>query len=268
MPGRAWAALATTVLALVLVGGCIQQPPPPPDQVVRDSYGKLVAANTARLGTEAATQVGAQRVTVPGTGEIDFARQGYAFTLNVPGLAPIQTVGIGSVSYLQSPQLTAQIPGSKPWLLLDPARLRAAGPAGQELAQTADNPFGQLALVQGAGPDTRLVGTESIDNEPATHYTTTIDFARAKQGRTDPSTAAALDQYAAKVGAPTVPAEVWTDEEGRLRRLIITVPGGAGQPTATATLTFSSLGAPVTTVAAPPPDQTTDLAALLQAAGR
>lgn len=269
--GTATVGAAAIVAALIamLVAGCggsqssAPPPPPPPDQAVRDSFSKLEAAKTAHLELTADTDAGGQHLSVPGTGEVDLAQRGYSFSVTVPELGPLKAVGLGNVAYLQSDALTSQIPGGKPWILIDPARLQNAGPAGQQLAQAADNPFGELGLVTGAGPDTRVLGPDTVDNEPTTHYASTIDFARATQNNSDPAISGPVQRYAQRVGAPTVPSEEWVDNQGRLRRLVLNTPAGQDRPATKVMMTFSALGAPVSSIAAPPPDQVTDIAALL-----
>ena len=254
----------------VLLAGCgIGGSGSTPQEVVQQSYAKTVAAGTARVQFQASVS-GATQAAITGNGELDLAHQGFDMSTTVQGLAqPLRTVGTGSHSYLNMPILTSRIPGGKPWLLIDPERLRqSSNPVAQQLADTAQSPISQFAIVQGAGADTRVVGSEQVNGAEATHYTSTLDLNKAVGSTPDPAAKASLKAYAAKIGW-TVPADLWIDKQGRLAKLVlrnIHAGGATGGPSASVSLTFSGFGQPVS-ISAPPADQTGDATDLINQPG-
>lgn len=280
------ASVAVVLLSLALVSGCVDRgrslddirpstgsgPGQRPYEVVQSSYDELAAAGTAKVRSESATEVAAQRFVVTGTGEADFRRRAYDLALNLPLLGAGRAVGVDNVVYVRSDRLRSEIPGSRSWLLVDPVRLQAVG------AQNIDNPFvrfaqstgdalPQLALVKGARTDTRVVGPDTVAGEPVTRYATELDTAQARRYAYDPAVTADLDRYARTLRVQTLPAEVWVDAQGRLRQLNLTFLSDFGRPATTAMLTFSGLGAPIGPIAAPPSDQVTDAATVLPGVG-
>ncbi len=197
--------VAVPMLGAVLLAGCGSgaAPAPTPVEVVQNSYAKTVAAGSARMDFQASTQAAGSRPVATGNGALDFSRQAFDLSLTIPGLAqPIHAVGLGANAYLNAPMLTSRIPGGGAWLLIEPERLQQTNnPVAAQFAGSVDSPLGQFALVQGAGPDTRLVGPEVIDGTPTSHYATTIDFNLAVQRAPDPATGRALRSYQQKAGA-------------------------------------------------------------------
>lgn len=282
MPRRALAAVAIALLTIVLTAGCVDrgrslddadsgttsggQPGLRPYEVVQGSFDKLVAAGTARVRSQAETQVASQTFDVTGTGTVDFRQRAYDLTLDVPIVGSARAIGIENVVYVQSDRLSRELPGNPRWLRVDPARLQSSG----SMAGAADNPFVRfaastgdalpaLALVKGAPEDTRVVGPDTVEGQAATHYTAELDVAQAKRYTTDPQLAAALDRYTKTVRSATVPADVWVDDQGRLVRLKLVFSTVFGKLGTGSTFSFFDIGAPIDPIAAPPPGQVTDL---------
>ncbi|MCO5595352.1 hypothetical protein L7F22_049394 [Adiantum nelumboides] len=114
--------------------------------------------------------------------------------------------------------------------------------------------------------DAVVVGPNAVEGVPATRYKVTIDLARAETAV--PDLGPVLRRYRADTGSaglPTasVPAEVWVDGGGRLRR-VVQLLGGAG---AVSTVTFGAHG-PRPEVPVPGSERVTDLLASLAAAAR
>src|SRR4051812_43265357 len=114
-----------------------------------------------------------------------------------------------------------------------------------------------------------VVGTEPIRGAPTTHYSATIDLAKAADSLGDKQTAAALKQLYASSGQVTLPIDVWVDRAGRVRREHFSLSLGARAGAAAAvdmTLEFIRFGVPVD-LTAPPPDQVLDATGILRALG-
>lgn len=241
-----------------------------PYEVVQSSAERLIATGTARVRSESRTQVGQQRFDVTGTGTADFRAPAFDTTLDVPLLGSARAVGIVNVIYLQSDRISQELRGNPKWLLLDPVRLQASGSMAGEasnpfvrFARSTGDPLPQLALVKGARADTRVVGPDSVDGQPATHYTTELEVALARRYTADPKVLADLDRYTQTVHADSLPAEVWVDPQGRLVRLELVFSTIFREPGTDSTLSFSALGEPIGPIAAPPGDQVTPLEAVI-----
>jgi hypothetical protein len=96
-----------------------------------------------------------------------------------------------------------------------------------------------------------------------THYKVTIDLDKAAT----PKGSSAVQKLEGILGSHTMPAQVWLDQQGRLRKLQFTEkmknpPSTNGAPvspvTVNATMTLTDLGTPVH-ITVPPKSQTTDI---------
>jgi hypothetical protein len=65
-----------------------------------------------------------------------------------------------------------------------------------------------------------------------------------------------------KFGSDTIPAEVWIDGKGRLRKLRLRLEGGAASNRGSVAFEFSDLGAPFTATR-PPPSTVLDFGEIL-----
>ena len=160
--------------------------------------------------------------------------------------------------------------GARPWVKIDVNRLgEQAGLGSLGQLQNSD-PSTYVRLLRSASGKVEEEGTEKVRGVETTHYKTELDLDEAKP-QMPPEVARIIDQ----LGTSKLPTEAWVDGEGRLRRLRDIVdlaevkapaPGGeALEGTVTTTYEFHDFGVKVD-VAPPPPDQVSDLAALLAGA--
>jgi hypothetical protein len=211
---------------------------------------------------------------VAGTGVVDFVTGNADLKLSVPrfdrlgnGTAIEQRI-VGRVAYTRLPDGIAQAAGLPPsvhWLRLDP---NDSGDDPSALSQSQADPAGQLAFLRAASPDVRMIGTESVRGVPTTHYIATIDTGTIDTGKQDKTVA----RLGAIIGTQRFVVDVWLDDAGRARRVVVSVPlspqsGVAGLATlgANAMLRvqgdYFAFGTPVR-VAAPPHAQVRPYGAL------
>ncbi|HEY3607621.1 MAG TPA: hypothetical protein VGL06_08980 [Pseudonocardiaceae bacterium] len=249
---------------------------PSDGRAVAAALGKTTAAGSARIAT--ATQVGVGRASLPitATGVIGFAGQTVDLTETLPGNQGTgETRFVDGVLYERLPgALVSGLSGGKPWLALDVNTLSGQGGNLQPLiADVPTDPSTILGFLRGAGDQVDTIGPETVDGTPTTHYTVLIDLDKAAEGQNTQAQNAVhvLEQ---QLGTHTIPAQVWLDGEGRLRKIAMreTLTGAATStpPTTTPngnisfdfTATLSDFGVPVD-ITAPPANQTTDLTKLL-----
>ena len=199
---------AVLVLAL-LAAGCAKGAATDtltPAQAVR-AAAKTPNQTSSRLDLLSTTHAGGQDITIKGSGEfanVDGSPVG-EMSIDV-GTIGIKERIVGGVLYLQPP-------GQGTYFSLPLNELGATS-----LGQSAD-PGSAAQLLSAMSDDTVKVGTETIHGAKTTHYKGTIDVTRAK--------ALAPNDFARKAiqrlldnGATTIPADVYIDSKGRLRRVV------------------------------------------------
>ena len=221
---------------------------------------------------------GGQAITADGIG--DFA-SGDGRAEIAPGGGPltrtITVVRTGAGIYARLPDGMNPVSRDKPWVSVDAATLArltqlALGDVG---AQITGAPLDALTYLRAVSGDVALVGPDITRGEPTTHYRGSIDPSKVKAQlpealRPHPSTGGGAS-------APNLPADLWIDGQGRLRKLVIsggptglapfggsatTRPSTASTEESTITLELWDFGVPVE-VTAPPADQVADVSGLL-----
>jgi hypothetical protein len=244
-------------------------------QAVAAALQKTTAAGSAKIAT--ATQVGAGQTSLPitATGVISFANQTADLTETLPGNQGTgETRFVNGVLYERLPgTLVAQLSGGKPWISLNVTALSGQpGNLQPLIADAPSDPATVLNFLRGAGDQVNTVGPDTVDGTPTTHYTILIDLDKAAAGQNN-QTQNAVHVLEQQLGTHTLPAQVWLDSDGRLRKIAMreTLTGAATTtpPTTPAgnisfdfTATLSDFGVPAD-ITAPPTDQTTDLTNLL-----
>jgi hypothetical protein len=240
-------------------------------QIVQAANTKTLAARTARVDLQyKITSSGQAPIDLTGTGAVDLTSGDSRLTMTMPGLGATELRTVDHTMYLKLPAQFAGL-GGKPWLRLD-----AKGMAGAGLGQlTQLSPADQLAYLKGASKEVTTVGKETIDGTPTTHYRATLDLDRAAETMSAEARKT-LAEARKSLSSATLPADVWVDEAGVLRKFemtlsitppkaAITVPGApTGPMTMVVSQRYSELGTPVT-VTAPPASQFTDMSQALPA---
>jgi hypothetical protein len=215
-------------------------------------------------------------VSISGTGFTNFATKDTQITLDYAGIPGIPTTG-GSkatvevhypVLYMKFPALTSQLPGNKPWIKFDFSKLAAA--KGFDLTQPSSgggiDPTQYLNYLRASGAKLTMVGRETINGVPTTHYTTTVDLAKVADAVPSSDRAlmkSAVAQIEKATGSTSFPIDVWIDDQHRVRReqVNLTVHAQGEAAKVDSTIDFLSFG-PTPTITPPPADQVFDLTSL------
>ncbi len=203
---------------------------PPPPSVTGDSSDVLAqaaeattAAGTYKTTFEMAMEGGPNgSITLSGEGEFQadppLGKVTTDFSAITGGALGGEAVVImdGSTMYMQVPALSS---GAKPWIKIDTESLGGIAGMSQLSQITQGDPTQTLQYLSGATKDVEEAGTEEIRGVETTKYTMTIDLSEATELET--------------TGVTEVPAEVWIDGDGLVRKTVTHFDGitAAGGPT-------------------------------------
>lgn len=258
---RAWrlalpaAGVAAALLAGTFVLQSSTQAPPAGAAVMQQAVVATQNAGTARIAISVTS--GAEKLTIDGVG--DFGSNDVQLTVHAP--APVGDTEVIMSSgdlYVQVPTEAKAVLGGKDWVRIRRDQLdrlsRLGGVGGLTAAGTFD-PSMTLTYLNSVAADVAVVGSETLQGEPTTHYRGHLSPALlAKQL---PAQAQRDEVSAAAAHASAVPVDVWTDGQGRLRKLTLVVEE-SGSDTIVATIELSGYGTPLT-LRLPPADQVGEL---------
>jgi hypothetical protein len=250
-------------------------------KIVLTSITTTAAAKTARIDLQMKMTGGSKgSFDVTGEGVADFGSGDSDVTMQFDG--PIGTVtgdgfeirSVDGTVYMRVPStLHAPLTEDKPWIAVDAPSGSNAFSSPFALGSQSD-PTKALAYLEKVSSDVREVGSESIRGVDTTHYTATVDLGKAlEQNKDVPSGLRdSVKELAGLFG--NIPADVWIDGDGRLRRLSLQLDlsemfrgfgpsgsTGADHVVITETLDLYDFGTPVN-VEAPPADQVTRMPSL------
>jgi hypothetical protein len=226
-----------------------------PVAVVRAAAQTSQGVGSSRFALDSATSVQGQQVSITGTGAFDYAGHTGSLTITLPA-GKVEERVVGGKAYLG----LSQQPGT--FYAVDLATLQ-----GTSFGASTD-PTSSFASLAAVSDDVQTVGEEQVRGSGTTHYRGTIDVKKALAG-----TGVAKQQAEAtlgRTGLATVPFDAWIDDEGRLRKYLLTLdlPASAatqGQKvTSSTTVELYDFGTPVT-VTAPAAASVKDGAPLLAA---
>jgi hypothetical protein len=227
-------------------------------------------------------------ITATGPGEFNVPSKAGSFNLAMDlGNSPQVTQALGSstlnieeiikapIIYVKLPSvLTSRIPGGKPWLKIDLAKLgSAAGVPGLGSLTTSpgsSDPSQFLQYLRAVGSGVTKVGSEQIGGVQTTHYKATISLDKVPNALPAASRQAAaqgIKQLESQTGLKSLPSDVWIDGKHLVRQMQFGFDTSAqGQKVSTQiTLNITHYG-PEPVPIAPPDSQVTDAGALLGAA--
>jgi hypothetical protein len=293
LPVRAGGAVVGIALAVGMLSGCASgsgtgsgsttgPSAAAAPQVVAAAYAKTVQAGSAKL-TMSVRASGAgvpSGTTVSGTGEVDFADQNSEMSMQLPdGLGQMQIRYVGGIAYAKLPdRIAGMLGGDKTWISIDVDQLtqqQLGTTLSQLQSSLSSNPADMLGFLRGTGQDVRELGPATVGGVPTTHYAATIDLDKAVTGQSA-QVRSAVHRAMDEIGTKDIPAQLWVDQQGRLRKLVMTMTiqlpaeasaaAGSAAPRGTLTerivTTLSDYGVPVEVVA-PPASQTQDLTGML-----
>ena len=266
-------ALLLASLALVLLGPACGGSDEDPAATLAAASSKTIDAKSSKVAlVMEMTPPGGSPTKIAAEGAFDYGtRQGTmtmdAGSMGMPGLTGnIEMIMLGELIYMKFP--AGLLPG-KPWLKLD---LNSLGEqSGIDLAGLqelgSNDPSNFLHFLEGAGEDAKKVGEEKVRGVDTTHYRATFDLEKAK-AEAPADLKDDVDQMIEQLGKSTIPADVWVDGEGLTRRMRFVFDAiGEEKVGMTVTQELFDFGVKVEATA-PPEDQVSDFAQLLQQAGQ
>jgi hypothetical protein len=191
-----------------------------PTAVVDAAAGHTVTSGNAGISLSVPLMAEKGLTNVTGEGAIDFP--GHKVKLVVPNAAQNEERQFGRSLYVLLPEQAGGALGGKQWVKVDLATTSAKSP--DPLSLYAFDPQ-QLLTTGTAIEGASLVGHEDIRGTATTHFTGTLDPAKAAQAGVDPTFA---KQLRATTNGTPVPADVWLDDSGLIRRMTL----GLRPPTA------------------------------------
>lgn len=242
-------------------------------EIVRQAPEKTAAAGSARVGISITFSSGSGgQGVVSGDGLVDLVNNRGAVTLDLGGLGgtlisgPVDTVLAREGLFVKLPP--SLLSGSKPWVKIDLSTV--AGAAGVNLGSVGQlqsvDPSQVLQFLKGAADSMKKVGDEQVRDTETTHYRGNLDLNKAAADA-PPEAQEAIRQAISGLGTSSIPANVWIDDQGRMRRLRLQTAGESGGPAGTLEFELYEFGVPAD-VQVPPADQVTDLASSFGGAPR
>jgi hypothetical protein len=171
-------------------------------QAVRSAYDRTAEEDTAKVKLRVRTSAQGASQTANGQGAVDLDDGDSVMTLTVQGQQIEQRV-VDEVLYQKMPK--GQTPGGKPWIKIDLGKVAAQqGTGDQSMSDPAQSAAYAKAITD---KDVTKKGTATVNGVQTTHYRVSVDVAELPNG----------DTLRKQVG-PTLPMDVWLDDEGRMRR--------------------------------------------------
>ncbi|WP_033311728.1 hypothetical protein RFN58_01290 [Streptomyces iakyrus] len=171
-------------------------------QAVRSAYDRTAEEDTAKVKLRVQTSAQGASQTANGQGVVDLDDGDSVMTLTVQGQRIEQRV-VDQVLYQRMPK--GQAPGGKPWIKIDLGKVAAQqGTGDQPMSDPAQSAAYAKAITD---KDVTEKGTATVNGVETTHYRVSVDVAELPNG----------DTLRKQVG-PTLPMDVWLDDEGRMRR--------------------------------------------------
>jgi hypothetical protein len=256
--------LAALALLVPLAAACGSDTPAKLSalDVVRQASQKTVETGSARMEM----RIEAEGFSMTGNGVTSLKDTTGQMTMVMEAGGQQQTMEyrmLGDVMYMKMPGL----PVAKEWVKLD---LKALGETQgvdlQALTQMRDNdPTQSLAYLSGVSEDVRVDGEEDIRGAHTTRYKATFDLNKA--AAQTPEAKEKVDKLIQQMGTSTMPATVWIDDDGRMRKMTYDIDlskasaAAGARGTMTTTFEMYDFGAKVD-VQAPPAADTADGAQL------
>lgn len=191
---------------------------------------------------------------VSAEGEFDYRRGDgrMVFNLGATGQAAPGELEVRVVSGSTFVRVPGEEMGGRPWLEIAAGSLGTGSPL-PGLDRPINDPRSLLDALQGAGGDVDKVGEENVRGVETDRWRASVDLKEAEKqldGRSAREFAALREEF----GRPSIPFEVWIDDEDRVRRLTYSLE--AHEETVRFELELYDFGAPVD-VSAPPASEVT-----------
>jgi hypothetical protein len=245
----------------------------------RSTAGEKTAAFRISETIASASSGGSSaNMAITGAGQADLARHAFTVSMNMPTGGSLKMLESGGIAYVQPPSAQrSQVPGGKPWESVNLNKVTQArlGASFSQLASAGSDPAQALQQLAAVSSGVTRAGTATVAGVPAAEYRAQVSLdklASQAQARAGAQAAEAVRQEEQTLGRTSLPVQVWIDAKHLVRQIRYQIPfpaasSGAGGRTVSATMTFTSFGAPVN-VTPPPASQVADITSqVLQRAG-
>ena len=257
-------ATALVILASPLAAGA--RPAADDANRISKSGDELAKAGGAKFRGTTSSGSGANGGTVTFDGSLDFKTRAGEYSVDaaaigLQGTGKVHTVVAGGVLYLSLDALQGVDPSSSPdlagkkWLKLDPKVFGGGGQIGQS------DPNGSLDALRGVKGGVKRVGSEKVRGTRTTRYRVSIDADQAVNNAPEDQRDEVRNTVGA-LGSKTIPADVWVDAKGRLRKVRLHVAASSTTTKGSVSFEYFDLGTQVN-VAAPPANEVVDFQDLL-----
>lgn len=259
--------VATVLLTVVSTGVATAQGTNSDLERVAKSGDELAKTGSAKFQGRSTHDKGGKGSTVAFDGTFDFGQRvgeysTSASAFGVPGNEKVRGLFVGGsvllgLNVLRNQPGFESIPEGKTWLQVNPDTVGTS-----DIAQR--DPSSSLDALRGATGKVTRAGRDEVRGVKTTHYRVTLDLANAISN----SPEAQRDRVGTSVialGTRSIPADVWIDSKGRVRKLHLRLKGGTVANPGSVEFEFFDLGVPVT-VTQPDPSSIVDLGQIVGAA--
>jgi hypothetical protein len=233
---------------------------------ITKSGDELAKAGGAKFRGTTTAAAGGDNTRVTFDGSFDFKNRTGEYSVDaaaigLQGSGKVRTLVAGGVLYLSLDALEGGDPSSTPdlagkkWLKLDPQVFGGGGEIGQS------DPNGSLDALKGAKGDVKRIGSEKVRGTSTTRYRVAIDAEQAVNSAPEEQRDEVRNSIGA-LGSRTIPADVWVDGKGRLRKVRLRVAASSSNTKGSVSFEYFDLGARVN-VEAPPANEVVDFEELL-----
>ena len=265
------AALLALLAAALVVSGCGASLDPVAQAATRTSD-----VSTLRFSMELKMQVPAVATAIPVTadGAIDAAAHRMRLSMDLSKAAALSgrseaptrmtLIEDGLTMYMSGAALGAALPDGKSWVSLDLSKM--SGLPGVDLSSLTSGPTDprtSLAQLEKAGNVVK-VGSGEVRGASTTRYSVLVDL-RQGLDKLEGAQREAMETLLDRLGTAGryVPADVWVDEDGYLRRFRMAIPNYLGTGSSfSLTMDLFAFGEPVA-IDVPAPSDVADLTALV-----
>ena len=261
------AGLAAGALLVPLISGCASKTQLSSILVADAAH---TAHGTSRVALSFTMQGPGMTTTVTETGAFDYTHsRGFLHS----------SAEIGITEIFLPPHVYVKLgPGlggpsqSKPWIEMSSSGPGAMGglPFASLPGEEQSDPSSMLAFLSGISSRVTQLGTASIRGVQTVHYRVTIDPAKA-EAKMSAAAKGEFEAFMKAFGGTALPAQVWVDGHGTVRRIMFTLTPGKnmGAPPGSQLIQqvdFYGFGVPVR-VSAPPASQVEDISQALKGDG-